>query len=98
MRDGRVALAGVMVIGIMTLIGLAMFAPIADGSQRIVDGGIGALCVALGNAIAGIFRTDQADEQRARNTGAAFESFNAAISATPNDRSTGRPDEPVTEN
>lgn len=81
--NGRIALAAVLAIGFMALIALSMFASIAETAQRIVDGSMGALGVALGNAIAGIFRSDQADDQRAKNTGAALGAISDAINATP---------------
>lgn len=84
-RDARIYLAGLLIIGFVTLIGLAIYADIAEGSQRIVDAGIGALGVALGNAIQGLFRTDKADEQRAANTGAALDTINAALQSSPKD-------------
>lgn len=86
--NGRLVLATIIAIGFMSLIALSMYATIADTAQRIVDGSMGALGVALGNAIAGIFRTDQADEQRAKNTSAAFEGIKAAINASPSGATT----------
>lgn len=77
----RMILALVLSIGFMVLIGMAMFVPLQDSSQRIVDTGIGALGSALATAIAGIFRTDRADEQRAMNTGAAIDTINSALYA-----------------
>jgi hypothetical protein len=94
--NGRIGLAALLACGFVGLIALAMFAEIREGSQRIVDGSLGALGAALVNAIAGIFRTDQADEQRAKNTARAFDSIDAAINATPSSASaTGKPDDPV---
>lgn len=81
--NGRVALAAILAVGFMVLIALAMFAKIAESSQRIVDGGIGALGVALGNAIQGLFRTDKTDETRANNTRDALGAIQSAIDANP---------------
>lgn len=81
--NGRVILAGMLIVGIMVLTGFAMQADIKDGAKEIVNTSMGGLILALGVAAQGIFRTDKADETRAENTGKAFDMGLAGIAATP---------------
>jgi hypothetical protein len=82
-RNSQVWLAMILSCGFMILVGMSMFAQIPETSQRIVDGGLGALGASLANAISGIFRTDRTDEQRSLNTATALNTISQAIKATP---------------
>jgi hypothetical protein len=93
-HDNRLLVAALLALGFMVLIGLSIFNAIPEASQRIVDGGIGALGVALGNAIQGLFRSDRVDEQRANNTATALDTIGAAIYAAPPKGAVGIDQEP----
>lgn len=95
MTDRRIVFAIVIGVGFMILIALAMSIDISRQSQRIVDGSLGALGVAFGIAVQGIFRTDHADETRANNTGKGLDLAREALAAQPPGQPSGKPGDPL---